>query len=61
MHQAIIHAAGLLDDMENEEYIRGMCELIACMFPKPDVCTCDRAEFIKSQIEERVRLRGEMS
>lgn len=61
MDQAIIHAVGLLDDMENEEYIRGMCEILACMFPEPDVCTCDRAESIRSQIEERFRLRGELT
>lgn len=54
MDNAIRYAAGLLDDMDNEEYIRGMCELLAVMYPAPDTCTYERAEYIRLLIEQQV-------
>ena len=54
MDNAIRYAAGLLDDMDNEEYIRGMCEILAVMYPAPDTCTHDRAEYIQLRIEQQV-------
>lgn len=54
LHSAIAEAASLLDDMSNEEYIRGMCEMIARLFPLPDVCTDERAEWVEAEVEKLV-------
>lgn len=54
MENAMTLAAGLLDDMNNEEYVRGMCELLAMMFPEDDVCTCDRAEWFTAKLADMV-------
>ena len=40
----------LVDDGENEEYTRGICELIADIDGKPDVFHEERAKQIKSEI-----------
>ena len=40
----------LVDDGENEEYTRGICELIADIDGKPNVFHEERAEQIKSEI-----------
>jgi len=54
MDNAIAQAAGLLTDMDNEEYIRGMCELLASMFPAPDTGTEERAEWFTAEVEKKL-------
>lgn len=53
LNEALIHATDLVDDMQNEEYTRGICELIARLFPVDDVCTSVRAEWVKQAIVSR--------
>lgn len=61
MDNAIAQAAGLLTDMDNEEYIRGMCELLASMFPAPDTGTEERAEWFTAEVEKKLNANNAAS
>lgn len=55
MYMAMVEeAADLFSDIEewgrNPEYLRGMCELIARMFPVRNVPTDERAEEVRHSI-----------
>lgn len=50
LEEAILEAKDLADDGSNEEYMRGMCELLARCFPVDCVCTDERAEQILTLI-----------
>jgi hypothetical protein len=45
-------AKGLIDDGENKEYTRGICELIADFDGTPDVFHADRSEEIRIEIQD---------
>lgn len=47
LRDALTHAVDLAGDFENEEYVRGMCELIARCFPTRGVTTDIRAEGVE--------------
>lgn len=50
-------AKPLIDDGENVEYTRGICELIADLDPKADISHEDRSDEVKNEIllnEERI-------
>ena len=55
MDRAIAQAADLLTDMGNEEYIRGMCELMARMFPSEGADTEERAQWFEAEVEKVLR------
>ncbi len=51
MNGAIRAAIFLLaGDATNTEYVRGMCELLAMLFPAPDMDTAERAEWFETKI-----------
>lgn len=47
---AITQAKELVGDMSNLEYTRGVCELLARLYPIDDVCTEDRAEWVEESL-----------
>lgn len=52
MEIAIKNAALLAGDFSNAEYIRGMCELLAMLYPCLGVDPYGRAEWFESRIRE---------
>lgn len=55
LEDGIKQAVSLLTDMDNEEYIRGMCELLASMYPGCDGDgTEERATSIMTEVARRV-------
>lgn len=51
-NEAIAEATSLAGDGDNSEYMRGMCELLARMFPTYGVCTEERSEEINAIVRE---------
>ena len=49
LESAINEVADLADDFKNEEYVRGMCELLARCFPVWGMPTDERAEWIENE------------
>lgn len=54
LEAAIDHAVDLSDDGSNAEYVRGMSELLACMFPDNGECAYERAQEISAIIVKKI-------
>lgn len=55
LSEALTQAADLVDDMQNHEYTRGVCELIARLYPLDDVCTSLRAQWVEQAIKQTIQ------
>lgn len=52
LKSAIMNGADLVDGGHNTEYTRGVCEIIARLFPVSGVCTSERADWVMSAMLE---------
>lgn len=49
---ALSHASILVGDCSNKEYARGICEILASLFPIEDMDTEERAEEVFSILDK---------